>query len=589
MGFEAWIAVAVIVLCLAVMVGTRLSPDVVMLGGLALLIVSGIVPPHKALAGFSNEGVLTIACLYVVAAGLRDTGALDAVVSNLLGRPKTVFAAQLRLMLPVTLMSSLINNTPVVATFIPALRDWSRRAGFSISRLMLPLSYAAIFGGTCTLIGTSTNLVVNGMMIDHPQLEGIGFFELAWVGLPIAVIGTIYVLALGSWLIPDRMPAREIFRDPREYTVEMIVEKDSPLIGQTVEQVGLRHLPGLYLIEIDRDGNIIAAVSSAEKLRANDRLIFAGVVESVVDLLKIRGLQLATDQLFKLAVGPQQRRLVEAVVSDSSPIVGQTIREGRFRNRYRAVVIAVARNGERIRKKVGDIRLRPGDTLLLETRPSFVNIYRNSRDFLLVSPLAHADHGEDGRSWLAWLILLALVTPAILGWLSIFEASILGAGAMLATRCCTLTSARRNIDTQVLLVIAAAFGLGNALSASGAAEAFGTAIMRLAGDHPLTLLMGVYFATSLLTNFITNNAAAVLMFPITLATADGAGISFLPFAIVIMLAASASFATPIGYQTNLMVYGPGGYLFRDYLRIGLPLTVIIGAVAVLLVPIVWPF
>jgi di/tricarboxylate transporter len=589
MTWEAWFTLGLVGLCIGLLASNRYPPDIVLVAGLTLLFTVGILTPAQALVGLSNEGMVTVGALYVVVSGLEETGGTAWVSQSLLGRPRSLAGAQLRLMAPVAAISAFLNNTPVVAMFIPAVEDWARRHGMSPSRLMMPLTYAALVGGTCTLIGTSTNLVVNGLLIARTQHPGVGMFELAWVGLPILVVTFAFMGVLGRKLLPERRSALSQFADAREYTVEMLVEPGSPLDGKTIEDAGLRQLPGMYLVEIDREGNILPAVSSQERLHGNDRLLFAGVVDSVADLQKIRGLKLATDQVFKL-ISPRHRRcLVEAVVSESFPLVGKSIREGRFRTDYQAAVIAVARNGERLRGKIGDIVLRPGDTLLLEAHPSFHERYRNVRDFLLVSRLDHLRPVRPERAWVAVTVMASMVMSVAFGWLSMLKAAMLAAGLMILTRCTTGRVARRAVDWQVLMVIAASFGIGGAMEVTGAAQGLAGSLIGLAEGNPWATLALVYAVTSAFTNLVTNNAAAALMFPIGLASAERLGVSIMPFAIVIMVAASASFATPIGYQTNLMVQGPGGYRFMDYVRVGVPLTVLTGAVTVVLTPFVWPF
>ncbi len=568
---------------------TRLAPDLVLVGGVALLMVLGIVPPADALGGMANEGMITVAVLFIVAAALRETGGLAMMTEHVLGRPRSLPAALARLMLPVTLASAFLNNTPIVAMMLPVVRDWARKIGVSPSRLLLPLSYATILGGTCSLIGTSTNLVVYGLLLAYSPDLRLGLFDVSWVGVPCALLGLAYMLGIGRWLLPDRRPVTSVFSNPREYTVEMLVEPGSPLAGRTIEEAGLRHLPGAYLMEIERDGEVLPAVSSAQRLRANDRLVFAGVVESVVDLQKIRGLVPATDQVFKLNGYRSQRRLVEAVVSDSCPLVGRTIREGRFRSVYQAAVIAVARNGERLRGRIGDIVLRPGDVLLLETRPSFVAQHRNLRDFFLVSMVEDSAPPRHDRAGIAIAVLLGLVVAAGTGLLSMLNAAMLAAGLLIATRCISPSAARQSVDWSVLVVIAASFGLSRALEITGAAHWVAGRLLDIGGAGPWPALALVYAATMLFTAFMTNNAAAVLMFPIAAATAERLGVSVLPFAIALMMAGSNDFATPVGYQTNLMVYGPGGYRFADYLRVGGPLNLLMMATAVALIPLVWPF
>ena len=589
MGLDAWFALSVIASVLGMLVFTRVGADVVFMGGLTLLLVTGVLSPGDALAGFANPGMITVAALYVVVAGLQETGGVQWIGQRLLGRPKTLTGAQLRIMMPVAVLSAFLNNTPVVAMLIPAVSDWAKRYELAVSKLMIPLSYAAILGGTLTLIGTSTNLVVNGLLITATGLPTLHMFELAWVGLPTLVVGIGFIVLFSRRLLPDRQTTTSLFSNPREYTLELLVADSSPLVGKTIEEAGLRHLPSAYLAEIERGEAVMPAVSPQERLRGGDRLVFVGVVESIVELQKIRGLLPATDQLFKLNAPRVKRTLVEAVVSNSCPLVGKTIREGRFRSLYEAVVIAVARNGERIHKKIGDIVLQPGDTLLLEAQPNFAARQRNSSDFFLVSAVENSQPLRHDRALVAAVILLGLVVTVGLGVFSMLQASLLAAALTVATRCCTGAVARRSVDWSVLIVIAASLGLGRALEVTGAADAVAGGLVALAGNNPWVGLAVVYAITAFFTAVVTNNAAAVLMFPVALTLADSLGVDFMPFVIAIMMGASASFATPIGYQTNLMVYGPGGYRFTDYLKIGLPLNLLTAAVAVLIIPFVWNF
>ena len=589
MEWQAWTTVGVVALVFGLLITTQIAADIVLLGGLTLLLVIGVVTPAEALSGLANEGMVTVGVLYIVVAGLQETGGTTWMVQRLLGRPKSLRTAQASLMAPVAAMSAFLNNTPVVAMFMPAVVDWARKHSLPVSKLMIPLSYAAILGGTCTLIGTSTNLVVNGMLRAEVESVSLGMFEIAYVGLPCVAIGMAYLLLFGRRLLPDRGSAIRPLDDPREYTIEMLVEPGSPLDGQTIEQAGLRHLPGLFLAEIDRQGQILPAVGPQERLRGDDRLLFVGIVGSVVDLQKFRGLKPATDQVFKLDAPRSKRCLIEAVVSNSCGLVGSSIRDGKFRSVYNAVVIAVARNGERIRKKIGDIVLRQGDTLLLEAHPSFVELQGNSRDFFLVSRVENSSPPRHERAILAAGIMLAMVVAATSGALSMLQAVMLAAGAMLITRCCTALTARRSVDWQVLLAIAASIGIGRAIYTTGVADVVAGNLIALAGGRPWLTLAAVYLVTMLLTELITNNAAAVLVFPIALATAETLDVNCMPFVVSVMMAASASFSTPIGYQTNLMVYNAGGYRFSDYLKVGIPLNLLMWITTVAISPLVWPF
>ena len=586
---DGWITLAILGFTVALLASSRVPADLTFGLALTLLILTGVLAPAEALEGLGNPGLVTVGVLYVVVSGLVETGAAYAIGARLLGRPSSEHRARIRLMLPVSVVSAFLNNTPVVAMMVPVVEDWARRIRVPVSKLMIPLSYAAILGGTCTLIGTSTNLVVNGLVLETTDLGSIGFFQIGALGLPALVVGTTFVVLFGRWLLPDRQAPFATPASGREYTIELMLEASSPLVGKTVEEAGLRNLPGAFLVEIERADTILPAVAPTEQLQAEDRLLFAGAVDSMAELMRVRGLVPVPDQLDKLSVPRPERSLVEVVVSDSSPVVRRTIRDARFRTVYDAVVLAVARDGQRLSGKVGDVTLRAGDTLLLETRPTFVAQYKSSRDFLLVGEVRGSAVPRHDRAWVALLVLAAMVGSAALGVLSMLEAALVAAGLMLITRCTTGSDARASIDWSVLIVIGAALGLGSAMESSGAALRIAEAWLGLAGENPWIALAAVYLLTSVFTELITNNAAAVLVFPIAQATAAGLGVSLWPFVGVIMIAASASFATPIGYQTNLMVYGPGGYRFGDYVRIGLPLNLLIGIVTVLLAPLVWPF
>lgn len=589
LGWEGWFSLGLVAFCFGMFAFTRVAPDLVTSAALTLLLVLGILDTKEALQGFSNEGMLTVGVLYVVVTGLTETGAVAWLGQGLLGRPRGETLARLRLMVPVAALSGFLNNTPVVAIFIPAVQDWSKRNRLQLSRLLIPLSYASIAGGTVTLIGTSTNLVVNSLYTERLGGPGLGFFEPAWIGLPVAITVLVYLVTLGHWLLPRRSPAAASYEDTRQYTAEMLVQPGSPLVGKSIEAAGLRQLPGLFLIEIERGGQVLPAVSAQEILRADDRLVFAGILDSVMDLQRTRGLVPATDQVFKLDTPRPGRCFVEAVLSDKCPLIGRSVRAGRFRNRYDSVIIALARNGERVARKIGDIELVAGDTLLLEARPDFVEQQRNSRDFLLVSRIGEDHPLQHERAPLAIGIVSAMVATVTLGWFSMLQAALLAAGLMIITHCTDGRTARRAPDWQVLVVIATSFGIGAALEKTGAAAMVANALIGLAHGDPWTTLALVYAATSILTSVATNNVAAVLMFPIAIQASAAIGVSPLPFLLTLMIAASADFATPIGYQTNLMVFNVGGYRFSDFARVGIPLTLLVGTVTVTLVPLVWRF
>lgn len=591
MSFDAWFTLAVVVLTFVALLRNWAPPDLVFLSGTALVAVVGIITPSQAFAGFANEGMLTIAMLFVIAAALEQTGVLAYIGHQLLGRARDQRGAIGRLAAVIVPSSAFLNNTPIVAMFMPIVVDWCRRNDVAPSKLLIPLSYLAILGGTCTLIGTSTNLVVHGLLLQQ-HMPGLSLFEITPLGLPYAAVGIVYLLLFGRRLLPER---KELFEQlgesRREYMVDMLVQPGCRLIGQTVEEAGLRRLPGLFLIEIDRNGEIITPVAPNEMIDIHDRLVFTGVVSSVVDLQKITGLVPVADPSYETAPERQlSRRMCEAVISADSPLIGKTIRDADFRATYGAAVVAVHRGGSRVQEKVGDIRLEPGDTLLLQTQPHFVRAHRNDPAFYLVSDVEQWRPLRRHRAWIALLLFVVLLVVMTTGIVPKLVGAALVAVAMIATGCLSPGEARQSIELQVLVTIAASFGIGAALDESGAAAAIARLLVQ--ATHlfgPVATLACVYLLASVMTEMITNNAVAVLLFPICLQTAALSGVDPRPFLMAMMFSASASLITPVGYQTNMMVYGPGGYRFADFIRVGLPLHLALLAVATTLIPFIWPF
>lgn len=586
MDWQGWFSLGLAASALILMSSGRFAPHLVMMVLLIVLSASGIIGPEQALAGFSNPGMITVVAMFIVAAGVHHSGGVDLLVHYILGKPTSVRGAQARIALPVTLLSGFLNNTPVVATMIPAVHAWSRKIGIAPSKLMIPLSYAAIFGGTLTLIGTSTNLVVNGQYQQLTGSEGFSIFAITQVGLPVAVLGVAVMLLVMPRFLPDRKDQQK-FGSVKEFTLEVAVAFEGPLVGKSVGEAGLRELDRLYLVEIERDGSVVTAVPSEERLRGGDRLVFAGDTQAISDLLRINGIVPSVhDDEPALSKDRAERRLVEAVLSPQSDVLGQTIRDARFRDRYGAVVLAVARGGERVPGNLGNIRLKPGDVLLLEARPAFVSRQRYNKDFLLINDLETEAPRHD-RAWLSWGILVVLVGLAACGVMSMLNAALVGAALMIMTGCCTVGQAQKAVDVPVIMTIAASFALGAALEETGAAGYLADTVFDLSSGHTLLALLLVYLVVSVLTEVITNNAAAVLIVPVVLSLTTAMGVDAEPFMIAIMMAASASFATPLGYQTNMMVFGPGGYRFSDFLKVGLPMNLFIGLVTVAVIAVVY--
>ncbi|MBT8486367.1 MAG: SLC13 family permease [Phycisphaerales bacterium] len=612
MTWEIWYTLGSIALVIAALATNRISPDTAMVGGLTLLLLGDaalpgeILPWTDGIRGFAHPAIVMIGALFVVAAGLQQTGGMEIVAQRLLGRPRTIAGAQLRMMMPVAVMSGFMNNTPIVAMYLPIINDWAKKLRISPSKLYMPLSFSAILGGKLTLIGTASNIVVMGLYLeflaqppDTAQAWTAGipapsaqlqFWGIAAIGVPTAIAGMILIVALSRWLLPERRPASGVVLDARKYQVEMVVQPDAPIVGKTIEEAGLRHLPGLYLTQIERNGRVRTAVSPQTRLEADDRLAFTGIIESVVDLRKIRGLVPATDQVGKIAGPRQQRTLVEAVVSHNSPLVARSVRDSKFRTKYNAAIIAVHRNGEHINAKVGNIVLKPGDTLLIDTHQGFVDAHRNSDDFYLVSQV-HGSHPiRHERAPVALAILGLLVVLITVTRMPPVVAALVCAGLMVITRCVTGTEARTSVNWQVLLVIGSALGMGVAMEHTGASVAIADQLAGVCQGLGPTATLGVLFlAASLFGQVITNNGAAVLMFPVMMATAQELGVRPEAFVFTLMVAAGSTFLSPVSYQTNLMVYGAGGYRFLDYARLGLPLTLLLAVMTMFLAPVVFPF
>lgn len=611
-AWEPWVTFVVLSFVLANMLRRNAPADMLLWGGAVLLTVVGVIDVQQMVSGFASPGLLMVAALFVVSAAMRETGALDRIGGVALGKAETESAVLARLTPQIAGLSAFLNNTAVVAMFVPVVSDWCRKHRISPSRLLMTISFLSILGGMCTLIGTSTNLIASSLMVEA-GMKPLAMFELAWTGVPAVLLGGLYLMTVARRIIPDRTDMLEDFgKGARNYVVDVKVEPHCALIGKTIAEAGLRRLPGLFLIEINRSSRLIAPVEPDQTILAGDRMRFAGVVSTIVDLERIPGLVHATDEIEdetsadRVQAGdaqqPQRRHRLycEAVISPSSEIVGANIRESNFRARYNAAVVAVHRGGRRVYGKLGDIVLREGDTLLLQTGPNFVEANRNNPDFLLVSSIEEARPVRHERVGLALSMLVLLIGLLVFGrsiGIPPVVATFVVGGLMIITRCISLSDARRAPALDVLLTIAAAFGFGAALDESGLAAVLAEWILdgvHLAGFEGTgeavshAALAALIFTTMLLSALVQANATAVLMFPLALEIAAQMQADARPFAIGLMLGAAASFATPISYQTNLMVYGPGGYRLLDFVRVGTPLNLILLVLGTLLIPMIWP-
>ena len=589
MSWEQWFTTAVIVVTIAVLIRDLLPPSAAMTGAMVATLTAGIITPIEALAGFSNPAPVTIAALYVLAKAADKTGALTPAVGSLLGNNHSQRMTTARLTVPATFTSAFLNNTPIVAMLIPQVEIWAEARNRSPSHYLLPLSYAAVLGGVVTLMGTATNIVVSGLLEAAGQ-PPLGFFEITKIGLPVAVVGVSMIIALAPVLMPTRRSASQASREEMpEFTVDMVVETGGPLDGASVDQAGLRNLAGVFLVEIDRGGETIAAVGPDHILHGADRLRFAGRVDNVVDLLTLTGVALAEQTHVDLVDTPQAAHF-QAVIGAGSFLSGRTLKEIGFRSRYQAAVVAIHRAGQRVEAKLGDIELRAGDTLLVIADPGWKDRWSDRQDFILIAPLAGTPRMRSRRALVVAAVAVGIVATAATGVLPMVTAALLGGAALVVFGVVSPREAKASVDLDVIVTIGSAFGLAAAMEASGLAATIADGLVKGLGTlGPAGLLAGVVLTTVLLKELITNKAAVLLVFPIAIATADSFGINPRGFALAVAVAAATSFLTPIGYQTNMMVYGPGGYRFTDYLRLGIPLTVAVVAVILVGVPIIWPF
>ncbi|MFW5916270.1 MAG: SLC13 family permease [Bacteroidota bacterium] len=537
----------------------------------------GILTPREILSGFANEQIFVIVLLLLIGDVIRRTGFLESLFNRIFSSVLTVKGFKGRMMLLVAGFSAFLNNTPLVAIMMPYVNNWSKRNGISSSKLLMPLSFAAILGGCATLIGTSTNLIVSGMAADQkifPEVGALNIFDFTYVGAPMIVIGLIYLYFFSDRLLPSKSDAMADFsQNSREYLVEAQIRKDSSMVGKTIEEAGLRNLKGLFLVEIIRGSHRFRAVSPDVVLQQDDILIFAGDTHTIADMVNSRnGLTLPS-------VGMMYRKkkteVVEIVVSQNSSLIGKTIKEVRFRARYDAAVIAVHRNGEKISGKVGEIVLKPGDVLLLFTGEDFFNRTVHTRDFYFISKVRDFQKVEGYKIGTIFGGLLLAIMLSAFHVISLFMGLLVLLIVAFALGLANPKELPKAIDYDLALIIVLSLALGVAMRKSGAAELIADAI--ISGFMPfgkVGLLTGIYLITAFLGGYIGNKAAVALVFPISLTMASNLDLQPMPFILVVSFAAAANFITPIGYQTNLMVYGPGGYSFNDFFKLGFPLTIL---------------
>ena len=572
LSFAAWFVILVVVLVFALQVFTKLPSDLVFLGGMGLLLVSGVIPASAVLGSFSSSTVVLIGALFVVVCGLVHTGFLQWVVRYCLGSPKTYRKAIIRLMLPVAALSSFLNNTAVVALFTGVVRLWAKKLGIAPSKLLIPLSYASGMGGICTLIGTPPNLLISGFYTKETGIA-LSIFTPTLVGLFCLLVGLLSVIAL-SRLIPVRQSPEDALQGTGNYTVELMVPTMSSLVGKTVKEAGLDNVDGGHLIEIIRmDREVITAVDDEVFIFGGDRLIFSGDVEKILALRDVHQLVNATHHIFSLDEVEKNRKLRMATVGFRSSLIGIRICDTQFENENNLVLVAIAREGDVVKGSPREMELKAGDTLLMECPQQFHIDAQSKYDLMEMS--AESLYKPDKRTLYSSLIMIAMVTISSLGYLTLLQAAFIAAFAMIACRFCTIDQARESIDWRLLMIFAGSISLGTAIQDTGIAEWISQGILVVCNGSPLVALAGICLVGTFITEFTSNTATAAIFFPIAYQTAVNMDVNPLTFCVALMVSVSSSFATPIGSPTHMIVYGPGGYRFADFARIGIPMNFII--------------
>ena len=576
MSGEAWLTLGVVAAAVLVLTRDYMAPAITFASAVVVLMVAGVVTPEQAFQGFSNPAPITVAALYVLARAVEKCGALQPLVQATLGKGRTLRGALARLTIPVAASSAFLNNTPIIAMLSPQVGEWADSRGDSPSRYLMPLSFAAILGGMTTLIGTSTNIVVSGLL-QAEGYEPFTMFELTRIALPVALVGLAITVLFSPNLLPDRLPPRQEVRyGGRSFSVRMIVEPGGPLDGVQVREAQSLFPSDAVIVYFERDGEGAAQVSGVTVLKGGDYLTLVGGMDAVLNLHDVSGLASAQQPHLPHEIGSPRHAYFEAVIAPESPLAGRSLVDVMFLARYQATVVAIHRAGEPILGSLAREPLKPGDTLLLISDRGFGERWRNRSDFLLVPRLGDPTPKLTRQAAVVGAVAVVIVLGAGFGLLPILHLSLIGALVLIGFGILTTVEAKDAIDFDVIVVIGAAFGLAAAVESSGLGHAAADLVAGAFGRFgPQGALAGIVISTIALSSFITNNAAAALVLPIALSTAADFGIDARAAAVAVALAASASFMTPVSYQTNLMVYGPGGYHFGDYARLGTPLTVVV--------------
>ena len=587
LGFNiyAWITIVTVLSMFTVMLFTKLRADLVFLGAIGILYVTGVLDAKEAFSGFSSTSVIVIGVLFVVVAGLMHTGVLQWIVKHLLGQPSSYGKAVIRLMLPVAALSSFLSNTTVVALFVNIVKMWSKKLNISPSKLLIPLSYASGMGGVCTLIGTPPNLIISGLY-EEKTGEAMNILTTTIPGLFCLFIGVLSIIAMRK-LLPERKAPDGAFESTGEYTVELLVPSDNPHIGETLGEAGLYHVKGGSLIELYHYDDVPTPISEDEPIMGGDHMVYAGQIDELLEMAKSHQLVSADHHVFTMSELDTNRQFRTAYVNFGSRLIGKTIGGSTFEKDNNLTLAAVARRGERINNAPRQVELQAGDTLLFLC-PKSININTSA----LASDLCFFDSDDVpniGRGTLiSTAIMIAMVVLSAMGVMPLLQCAFIAAMAMLVFRCCSPEQAMKSVNWEILMVFAGSVVLGLAIQKTGIAERLAFSILDVCGTNPLVVMTAICFVGTFITEFISNTAAGAMFFPIMYEAAEKLGYEPFPFLVALMVSVSSSFATPIGSPTHMLVYGPGGYRFSDFMRIGLLMNIIILFANIFIVNIIYP-
>ena len=587
LGLNAWLTIALLLTMFGLMMFTKIPAEFVFLGGMGFLCVTGILSADEALSGFSASSVVVIGVLFVVIAGLVHSGVVHWLVKSVLGSPSSYNVAIIRMMVPVAVFSSFLNNTTVVALFMKVVKEWAKKLSIRPSKLLIPLSYAASLGGICTLIGTPPNLIISGMLASEKGVE-LNIFSTTIPGLFCLMVGIVTILVLKR-LLPDRKSSGENFEDTQVYTAEFLVPSTAEFIGKTVADAGLMNVNGGRLLEIVRfDREVVSPVSPDEYIMGGDRLVYSGKVDAIKELRTSHGLTVATKPVFSVDKDEKNRQFCTASVRRGGVLMGASMETCDFEESNNVVLVAVVREGERIDQNPRSVVLQYGDVLLFECQHKQLKNFSLSaaKDLRFLSFEEAPSTGK--RTLLAGLIMLAMVLLSTFGVMSLLQSCFLAAAAMLLTRCCTTSQAWESINWPIVMVFAGSVCLGQAIEATGIATTIANGILSVCGTNAIVALLCICLVATFITEFISNTACAAMFFPIAYQTAVSLSVNPITFCIALMIAVSSSFATPIGSPTNMLVYGEGGYRFTDFMRIGLLMNFIILFANIFIVTLLFP-